>query len=60
MLPFAPLITADEAEGPRGKYRKTVQTRARILDGHTYARRGAEVDALLRRERARRLQGSAA
>ncbi|NOG69040.1 glycosyltransferase [Roseicella sp. DB1501] len=34
--------------------------RARILDGHTYARRGAEVDALLRRERARRLQGSAA
>ena len=33
---------------------------ARILDGHTYARRGAEVDALLRRERARRLQGSAA
>ncbi|HMS37861.1 MAG TPA: TetR/AcrR family transcriptional regulator [Arachnia sp.] len=32
MLPFAPLITADEAEGPRGKYRKTVQTRARILD----------------------------
>ena len=31
--------------------------RARILKDHTYARRGAEVDAILRRRRAERAQG---
>ena len=34
--------------------------RARILAGHTYARRGAEVDALLRAEAARKASRSAA
>ncbi|HIY24456.1 MAG TPA: TetR/AcrR family transcriptional regulator [Candidatus Brachybacterium merdigallinarum] len=32
MIPFAPLMEQEEAEGPRGRYRKTEQTRARILD----------------------------
>lgn len=32
MMPFAPIIPAEDELGPRGKYRKTVQTRARILE----------------------------
>lgn len=35
MIPFAPLIEPDEVVGPRGRYRKTEQTRARILDAAT-------------------------
>lgn len=35
MIPFAPLIERDEVEGPRGRYRKTEQTRTRILDAAT-------------------------
>lgn len=32
MIPFAPLLELAEEQGPRGRYRKTEQTRARILD----------------------------
>ncbi|AQP48012.1 hypothetical protein BW730_11470 [Tessaracoccus aquimaris] len=32
MLPFAPLRAEDDDQGPRGKYRKTAKTRAKILE----------------------------
>lgn len=32
MMPFAPVVAADEEQGPRGRYKKTARTRERILD----------------------------
>jgi AcrR family transcriptional regulator len=48
MIRIAPIVEAEEEEGPRGRYRKTAATRARILDAaiEVFGEQGFEAGSL--------------